>query len=43
MEIAINKVFSFIPQSFLHFPNDCQKHLLNQYIAKKLLTNHNAT
>lgn len=43
IETAINKVSSFIPQSFLHFPNDCQKHLSNQYIAKKLFTNHNTT
>lgn len=43
METAINKIFSFIPQSFSHFPNDIKIHLLNQYIAKKLLKNHNAT
>lgn len=42
MEIATKNIFSFTPQSFLHFPNDPQKYLLNQYVAQKLFTNHNA-
>lgn len=42
MEIAINNVFSFTPQSFLHFLNDPQNHLLNQHTAQKLFTNQNA-
>lgn len=37
MDTAVNKVFPFIPQSFLHFPNDRPNHLLTQYIVKTCL------